>query len=289
MEPEAGSLPRSLRAIALFYVFLGTTALLFLLFSLLREEVRLDLSFLLIWLGIALLKRSEGARWWGALIAWFLAGGGGLFLVISLATSLPLEWRIEGKFVMPAPRWAVALLGGAVLVLGLSVALALRRLARRGLFRVPRGIALDRRSRLQVLAAMAASLVLSAAGVIWWRSIPDAEDEGWTINKGPERLFFVGHGTRCGKLAYVVFARAEGYLSHPIRRGRPGEAYLEKPDGTRILLPGEHQLYEVSNGILRSSDRRVSREELEAFLDSHPEEYTLDALLEFVEGLRAGV
>jgi hypothetical protein len=48
-------------------------------------------------------------------------------------------------------------------------------------------------------------------------------------------------------------------------------------------LPGEYQLYEIVDGELKTSDRRVTREQLDAFLDSGPLERTIETLLLYVD------
>ncbi len=76
-------------------------------------------------------------------------------------------------------------------------------------------------------------------------------------------------------------------MSAPVDSHKRNEAYLVLPDGARVLLPGSHQLYEIADGELYTSRRRITRKELEAFMDSRPREYTIKSLLDFVEGIRS--
>jgi hypothetical protein len=87
-----------------------------------------------------------------------------------------------------------------------------------------------------------------------------------------------------GQLAYVAFAsnsspadRVRGLVS------QEGSGYwLTKPDGTKIRLPAENLLFESIDGRYRESKDPVTKEQLEAFIESAPEEYSIDALSMYI-------
>jgi len=135
-------------------------------------------------------------------------------------------------------------------------------------------------------------VVLGAAGHIAWlawvASLPEPEYTGWTVSLGGGRMGSVEYGVEFGRLAYVVFQERRESISGVVvqeerRRGDPVVPRLSVPDGGLMRLPGDHQLYEIIDGELATSDRRVSKEDLDAFLDAGSEEYTIDALLEFTD------
>jgi hypothetical protein len=68
------------------------------------------------------------------------------------------------------------------------------------------------------------------------------------------------------------------------------ESWLLKPDGSKVTLPSAVQLYEVVDSEYRESKARVSMDEFQSFMASEPKEYTISALLAFVESKRkAGI
>ncbi len=78
-EAESAVLPWRLRVVGLVFVFAGACDVISVIISLLHDQffIRLE-GPLLIWLGIRLLKRSEGALAWGLALAWYVLIVGGL-------------------------------------------------------------------------------------------------------------------------------------------------------------------------------------------------------------------
>ncbi|MBI4585173.1 MAG: hypothetical protein HY717_14265 [Planctomycetes bacterium] len=54
-------------------------------------------------------------------------------------------------------------------------------------------------------------------------------------------------------------------------------------DGSEELLPAKYQLMEFLDVNFRSSDFRITKEELSAYFKSVPKIYSLDALIQFVK------
>jgi hypothetical protein len=59
------------------------------------------------------------------------------------------------------------------------------------------------------------------------------------------------------------------------------DACITKPNGQRITLPSDNQLFECIDGKYRESQGKVDRKVFEAFMESNPQEYTINALLAF--------
>jgi hypothetical protein len=66
-------------------------------------------------------------------------------------------------------------------------------------------------------------------------------------------------------------------------KGTKQEGYLIDNIKGMIQLPTETQLYEIANGELSSSPERVSLAQIKGYLESKPNEYTLESLLAYSE------
>ena len=106
-----------------------------------------------------------------------------------------------------------------------------------------------------------------------------------------ERGLHVSYGYRYGRLAYVVFVETPfgQTMEQAVTTGHAGResmedpgVRLEAPKGEAIDLPNYTQLYEIVGDEVHTSDRRVTKEQFEAFLESEPKRYTIKALLDFV-------
>lgn len=100
-------------------------------------------------------------------------------------------------------------------------------------------------------------------------------------------FYWISWGTKNDKLQYVVFLVGPrfGSLDNPIQiQEYPWEvtAKLLKPDGSQIELDGHKQQFEiVVEGQYRESDERVTLKQFNAFMNSNPDEYTIERLVEF--------
>ncbi|GEM_PF-6404226 len=112
----------------------------------------------------------------------------------------------------------------------------------------------------------------------------------YASSRSDNRGLCAAFGYRFNRLAYVVFVETPHgqSMSSPVQSWTSGSdlfgrepAVLEVPGGKKVTLPNATQLYEIVEGELRSSPERVSREQFEAFMDSNPEHFTINALLEF--------
>jgi hypothetical protein len=110
------------------------------------------------------------------------------------------------------------------------------------------------------------------------KSISDSSDNyRWMIQYG-----YVGN-----KLAVVAFAgTSEDKAFEGLVVFGTDESWVTKPDGMKIKLPSDVQLYENIDGAYQESKEHVEGREFEAFLKSKPKQYTIKALLAFVKTQR---
>ncbi len=158
---------------------------------------------------------------------------------------------------------------------------------------------------------MCPGLLLAATTLGNWLPAPPAEFAAftkkghvtWAVRPGRAgRVCCVNVGTVGDRVAFVVIALGppdKGPFTSPVRAGaaprqldlndvkdQNAQAYLDLPGGGKVALPLRRQLVEVADGKVRFSDRRVTRVEVEAYLDSKPKACSLDDLLRFVDGRR---
>ncbi|MBI4601622.1 MAG: hypothetical protein HY721_06640 [Planctomycetes bacterium] len=285
--PAQGRIPRRLQAVGLFFVFVGAQGTVdpFVLW-IVKGRFVLELgSPLGIWLGFSLLHRSDTARWWASLLGWLAAIGGLAGALVALLSDAPLDLEVSGAYVGDAPHWVPLVLSAAVIAAGLSIVFVLRSLRREGCFSRPAEGELDPGSRRRRKAALLAGALAAVAAGALLRAIPEPTNEGG-MTTGPSRtLYYVGHGTRYGKLAYVVFQREKGSLTAPVGSDSEGRAHLRLPGGSgeKLRLPGRSQIYEIVEGRLQGSEHRVTLEQFRAYMASDPPEPSLGGLLRFAE------
>lgn len=150
--------------------------------------------------------------------------------------------------------------------------------------------------------AVAATL----GGVAEFQSPPDALDlflkEGKVTTLGSARadgtLWAISWGKAGDRLMYAVFSSSrprQGFeipvrittrsVTQPDGSLKPEivTARLVSKNGVRLRLPFRVQLIEVTADKLRTSSRRVSLADFEAYLESNPTDYSLDEFLTFQE------
>lgn len=108
-----------------------------------------------------------------------------------------------------------------------------------------------------------------------------------TSTKTKSHLCMVQYGwDDGGYLAYAVLQSralpARGGIHGLVTQGTD-KAILTKPDGTSVRLPSDVQLYECIDGVFRESDKKVTKDQMKAFIASEPEIYSIDALLKFAK------
>ena len=64
--------------------------------------------------------------------------------------------------------------------------------------------------------------------------------------------------------------------------GTSNDAWINSPDGRRIALPADKQLYEIRQGGLSTRDDRITIDEFDDYLALRPTEWNLDSLLAHV-------
>ena len=68
--------------------------------------------------------------------------------------------------------------------------------------------------------------------------------------------------------------------------GTSNDAWINSPDGRRIALPAERQLYEIHQGRLSTRDDRITIDEFDDYMALRPTEWNLESLLAHVRKKR---
>jgi len=281
------AVPLDLKIVALVFVFSGAAALFEMVIGLVQGSWLLDLNILCLPAGLGLLRlRPNGlalAIVYTGLCFVVMAAGG---LIVGALEFTPLGALAPDELTVNRPVAAVVL-WVLLCALGLWVLGVLTRPKVRALFRSARKAPrrLSRGERAVVCLAVVGALLLSLAGA-YPRHEPELEQSSRsTVRDG--RLRSVHYGHRAGKLAYAVFRSEEVGALHGHLSMVENKALFCRPDGSEIELPGEHLLYEVIDGKLQTSDEPVTLEEFQAFVQSSPEQCSIDALLSSAEQQRA--
>jgi hypothetical protein len=297
---EDVQVPLDVKAVAVVFIFVGSASVGAMAASLVfADALVLDFNFLLILLGVALLRLSDTAR----AIAAFLAGLSLVLLFVGVPILLAVGGgsggtiRVFGRPIGSTPPLlgyvALALMAIGLLLIYRTVhRRPVRKLFRAGDKETPE---IGRGTKAAIVCAVVLALFINAAGAWVYLSV-DPQHHGFTnsgsVKKEGEAVPVVRDvhwGYRWGKLAYVVFRTATGEAGSTARLKSTfwtdscGTAALKKPDGSVIPLPADNQLHEIIDGEYRTSGTRVTREQFEAFLDSNPDRYTIETLLSFVE------
>ncbi len=281
------AVPLDFKIVALLFVFSGAASLFEMIIGWFLDRALFDLNLLYLPAGLGLLSlrptwRDVAVVYTGLCFVVVAAGG----LIVGALEFTPLGALAPDELTVDRPVAAVVL-WVLLCALGVWVLGVLTRPKVRGLFRSARKAPrrLSRGERALVCFAVVTASLLSLAGV-YARYEPELEQSSRsTVRDG--RLLSVHYGHRAGKLAYAVFRSENVGSLHGHLSMVENKAIFRRPDGSEIELPGEHLLYEVIDGKLRTSDEPVTLEELEAFLHSSPEQCSIDALLRFAEQRRA--
>ena len=113
--------------------------------------------------------------------------------------------------------------------------------------------------------------------------LDDAPQYSITTNSGS---WLVSAGSKGNRLMYAVFEGVKvdgGDIVSGVCVSTSSSSYsvLTKPDGATISLTGKKQLVEIIDGRFRDSDERVALNQFNAFMNSNPDEYTIERLVEF--------
>jgi len=275
-------LPWQLKAVAFLFIVAGTHAAFSMVAGLFHDSLYLRLEVFCLPLGIGLLRSKEGSRSCaGSLLLVGLIGAGLGTVVLALVRQGGYFGPREAP--LASVPWYVSLsLMAGVFLLFLWMMRTLDRRDVREAFRSgKRSPGYSRRTKLIVCVAILTGLAVGCVGeYVLWRANPEAIS---FYGAGKDGGHVVSYAFVFDRLSYVVFQNAPyGETITSAVTGSHHKKWLTKPDGTKFRLPGEHRLYEFKDGALITNDRRVTREEFEAFMASNPDEYTLDALLEFL-------
>jgi len=279
-------LPLDLRALAYLWLFFAAADLLRTPIGLFRDELWLPLGAILFWLtakGLLGLRRE----WWKVAIV--LTGLAVAVEALALRKVIAdpakgVGLLLYGDYMGQVPASTAEVAGTGLLVLSaLGLAVLLRPGVRRLFLSGHQGVSQWGRGMKAAIAVVLALAVLTHAAGLYachrWKPVNDADV---SRNEQTGRYKGVYWGYEFSRLAYVVFQRAEGpSISQAVHVSFGGRSHIRLP-GEEMELPGRHQLYDVENDTLRTSDARVSAEEFQAFMASNPSEMSLDALLRFV-------
>ena len=116
----------------------------------------------------------------------------------------------------------------------------------------------------------------------------------WTTAEDKTHSFTVAYGFRGDKLEFlaltgIVKSSNESIASIVSGHGTSkGDNWYElnRPDGTRQMLPNGTQLFEFIDGDWNEKKADVTKTELDAFLSSQASEISIKSLLEFVRSRR---
>ncbi len=261
----------------------------------------------------------HGNRFVGAitrLYAWGFLIMPPIAIVLNLLDGSQFSSISFNKNVFPIPLWVDYSIFVILFLIGLWMEWVLRRKYQKGFFetakyptlekvkrrkeegdknRSPESTNNERRNRSWLgdlsftsrvtLLATAAIATLIGLGLGF---LPEGTDKDeMFIQRGGER-HLVYYGTRFGRLSYVVFIHQnenqpeEGETENG-QRNTVDQSHdpvlLHAPDGTTVPLPGHHQLYEIEDGKLITSNKRVTLDQLKSFLHSNPETYGIQSLL----------
>jgi hypothetical protein len=285
---EKQAFPLSIRAVAWLLIAGAAGSLASFAWGLFRDRFELELAApLLIWLAVRLLKRSSGARPWAMLFGMVYLLGGIAFAFLALLRPYDQGMYIGDLPISAFPRWLPFVISALAVAEGAFFVAALRRLRRQGWF-LPAGSVepvFDRGTRRGLWASAGAGVLIAIASHFLFALVPPPTDEGIVVNRDG-MLDSVEYGTRVGKLAYVVLQRTQGVMEQAVKKHGRGYAAIEVNGLPPIDLPAEDQLHEIVDGRHRSSDERVTLEELHTFMDSRPAAWDIDALVRFAEGRR---
>jgi len=292
----------ALKVIGLLLVFCGTASICSMIVWPFLDGLHLGLGFVLVPVGIGLMKLHRGSRRFLFFLYYFtftlLAAGTLLLGGAWLLGAQGIHWsvhggpKIFGKFIGRIPWWVSV--GWAVLYLGVCVwiFLVLRRLATKRLFMAAPegGVPLSGGLRAGVVLAVVLATALTAAALEVRHSYA-ASDDQWS-RASSEWADQLAWGYRWGRLAYIAYRRTDlppgtnGYTLVSIVSSDSGSATLKMPGEPPVDLPGPHFMYDQVNGHWRTSDFRVTDAEFDAFRQSDPDDYSIEALTAFVRRLR---
>jgi hypothetical protein len=289
----------ALKVIGLLVVFSGVDSVCTMVAGLFLGSLDLNLGVLLIPVGIGLLKLHPWARKI-LLFLYYLAIG---IMAVVLPVVLGLRifgpsdagWssagnvEVFGKFIGRLPWWLST--AGSVVGLGVFIwtFVVLRGRTTARLFEAARDGAapLSRGLLVGVLLAVILGTVPTVGG-LYVRDHYPADDvhEGGSHDNSLYQLVW---GYRWGRLAYIVYHRVDfppGTTKQEMDSIVGMGPSLKMPGQPPVELPGPHFMYNCINGQWRASDFRVTDAEFEAFRESHPDDYSIEALTDFVRRLR---
>ena len=117
-------------------------------------------------------------------------------------------------------------------------------------------------------------------------------DVGWTAITTDGSTYVIATGSQEDELVFVAIAGRsidsmddDGVESIVSGGATVGENWhwLLRPDGTKTKLPADRQLFELIDGQWRESDRRVTLNEWNGFLDSDPQRISIGAFLSWLD------
>ena len=293
--------PRLVRVLAyLLWLSAAISAWNLLLRVVLGRDFMLDVGILLsAFAALGFLHARKGWRTFAVVISWFsvtVFAGAAVYIAYTLAIGdsagrLRIFGMSTNEFCVFGSRAVRNAQVAAIAVFALGAALSLlflwllRRPAVREWFRQPSylRVVLTRSAKRMLVLVAFLGVIPAGLGLLPHYLIPKPVDTAISgMSRESNGLRCAAYGYRFNRLAYVVFVEKPPgeSLSSPVRKW--DRAILQVPGGETIELPNATQLYEIVDEEIRTRPERVTREEFEAFLDSNPDRYTIEALLDFV-------
>ena len=294
--------PLSLRIVAYAFILGGVLGVEEMLLDwFVFDAINVNLSFVGIFIGRGLLRWRESSRGWAVFFTWIL------LVLFSL-------WLVSASyFLLSGPMGSVSANGASLEGVSIGGGLLGFLVWQLRVLRRPDIVERFKAPRLERLLAYGGrdpaaprgrwqfslgGLLVMTAIVAFGLARIGASDVLYT-DQQQSTTWAGSDGVRCVNIVYqtprfwdgpdrllCAVLSADGVSMRTRHSSYHDEVTLIAPDGRELPLPSGAQLYEVVDGELRSRDERVTLEELQDYLASNPDEWSLDALVQHAEQMR---
>ena len=303
-------LPISLRIVAFLFVLVGILSIVdVILHWLLLRQIHLNLGCLLVFVGWGLRRWSEAARGWAVFLTWtalvllllwvllasYVALGGALS-PNSHVSGVNLSGLLFGTASISYLVWQLWVLKRRDIVWKFNNLRLAPRLHRRGrTWWNPQTWQFSLESMFLATVVVAFVIIVVQSRELWWNDRYQTQHsrsaDGSEMRRADSIIAVHRFFDRPDELRCLLLTRADN-VGHSISgrtiNSSDGQLIMHFPDGKEIVLNGGHQLYQIDNGELRHSDKRVAQIEFEKYVESRPTDWSIEALVKFAELRRAG-
>lgn len=309
--PDASlRMPISLRIVAFGFVLVGVLSAVDMIVQLFfAGKIYINFGVLFIFIGRGLYQWSERSRSWAAFLTWWTLALVVVWFLVSayafIGGELPDNVTV-GISNVTGLLYIAAFLG--YLYWQLCV---LRRPDIVQRFQIHRstwwrgqdnGMSLNPRywrfslwSLFLAITVVAFVIVRLQAEELWWQEHAETRSVSYSVGNEFRRVD-LGVATHrffndADKLRFVLLTRGKA-VGHGASFGSSFYTtrtigFVTLPDGRKIQLPRDYQLFEIVDGQLIHRDEHVTKAEFESYFRSRPTEWSIDALIEHAKKLRA--